>query len=117
MGRIDRVNQQLKREISLILQRDLADPRFQFVSITYAEISRDLRQAKVFFSVLGSPVKVEEARQGFEDARGKIRKYIGQRIKMRYTPELFFMYDDSLEASFRIEKALQEIQDESKEDL
>ena len=117
MARIDRVNQQLKREISLILQRDLADPRFEFVSITHAEISRDLRHAKVFFSVLGSPVKIEEARRGFEDARGKIRKYIGQRIKMRYTPELFFMYDDSMESSFRIEKTLQEIQDESQKDI
>ena len=113
MGRLERVNQQLKREISLILQRDLGDPRFEFVTITQAEISKDLRHAKIYFSVLGNQLKVKDAQAGFENAKGKIRKYIGDRIKMRFTPELLFIYDQSLEISERIERTLQEIRDES----
>ena len=103
----------MKREISLILLRDLEDPRFQFVTIMHADVSRDLRHAKVFFSVLGPQIKIKEAEKAFHDARGKIRKYIGDRLKMRFTPELLFVYDDSLEMSERIEKTLKEIQDES----
>ena len=113
MGRIDKINQQMKREISLILQRDLADPRFELVTIMNADVSRDLRHAKVYFSVLGPQMKIHDAQRAFDDARGKIRKYIGERMKMRFTPELLFVYDDSLEMSERIEKTLREIRDES----
>jgi ribosome-binding factor A len=112
MGRIEKVNQQLKREISIIIQQDLGDPRIEFVTITSVDVSRDLRNAKVLFSVLGEPSKAEVAQKGLEGARGMIRKLIGQRIKMRFTPDLSFVYDHSIELSARIEETLKGIHDE-----
>jgi len=112
MGRIEKVNQQIKKEISIILQRDMADPRFEFVSITQVDVSRDLRSARVLFSVLGDSRRAQAVQQGLDGARGMIRKLIGQRINIRYTPELSFFYDNSISYSDRIEKTLQEIHDE-----
>lgn len=113
MGRMDKVNQQLKREISTIIQQELGDPRFSFVSITYVETTKDLRNARVYFSVLGGQGDVEHATGSFDKVRGMIRKLVGQRIKMRHTPELVFIYDSSIESSIRIDNTLKEINDES----
>ena len=112
MARIERVNQQLKREISMILQRDLADPRFQFITITAVEVSKDLRYAKVHFSVLGNPQQVKSAQEGLDKAGRMIRRLVAQKVDIRYTPEFKFYYDKSLEMSSQIDKALQEIKDE-----
>ena len=113
MGRLEKVNEQLKREIGRIIQSELNDPRLEFISITQAAVSADLRNAKVFFSVIGDSQKMLSAQQGLDAAKGIIRRMIGQRMKMRYTPELAFYYDESLEYSARIEETLQEIHNES----
>ena len=115
MGRIERVNEQLKREVSKIIHQDLADPRLQFVTITQADVSKDLRSAKVYYSVLGDDKQIEGIKECLEQIRGMVRKLIGQRMSMRYTPEIFFSYDRSIELSARIDTALKEIQNESKE--
>jgi len=109
MSRIDRVNQQLKREIGQIIQQDLRDPRLEFVSITSVDVSRDLRSAKVFFSVLGDEHQAGVAQQGLDSARGIIRKFVAQRIKLRYTPDFIFSYDKTMEQGARIEETLKEI--------
>ena len=114
MGRIDRVNQQMKREISLIIRQELSDPRLQFVTITAVEVSRDLRYAKVYFSVLGDADQVKQSQESLQKARGMIRKLIAQRMIMRYIPDLEFFYDRSIEYSSQIEEALEEIKNESK---
>ena len=111
MGRIDRVNQQVKREIGRIIQQELGDPRVQFVTITDVDVSRDLRNAKIHFSVLGEQAQVQAAQKGLDGARGMIRKLLGQNMSIRHTPELFFIYDQSIEASIRIEETLKEIRD------
>ena len=116
MGRIDKVNEFMRREISNIILTELQDPRLKPVTITDVEVSRDLRYAKVSFSVLGSERQRENAIEGLQSARGLIRKLIGQRVSMRYTPELQFVYDRSLEYSSRIEEALQELKNELKDD-
>ncbi len=116
MGRIERVNQQLKREISGILQRELGDPRLEFVSITYVRVSRDLRHARIYFSVFGGEERQAGAQRALDNASGLIRKYIGQRIRMRYTPQLSFFYDESIEFSSKIDATLKEIQNGLQED-
>ena len=110
-GRIDKVNEFIKREISNIVLFELQDPRLKIVTITGVEMSRDLRYAKTSFSVLGTKKQIAEATEGLSSARGMIRKLIGQRINMRNTPEIQFVYDRSLEYSSRIEETLQEIQE------
>jgi len=116
IDRIIKVNQQLKREISEIIQRELGDPRVEFVMITHVDTSRDLRLAKVSFSVLGNPKQAEAAGQGLDKARRLIRKLVGQRMTMRYTPELKFYYDQSIEINARLEEKFEEINNESNKD-
>lgn len=115
MDRMKRINETIKREISRILHKELEDPRLQFVSITRVNVSRDLHYARVYFSVLGDQQKKELAIEGFQSACGLIRKYIGKNIRMRYTPEIQFFYDNSIEISARIDETLEEILHEPKE--
>jgi len=115
MGRIDRVNQQVKREIGRIIQQELGDPRLQFVTITDVDVSRDLRNGKIRFSVLGEQAQVQAAQKGLDGARGMIRKLLGQSMKLRHIPELFFIFDQSIEMTIRIEKTLKEIRDDHEE--
>ena len=112
MGRIERVNQQVKREIMQIIQEELQDPRLQFVTILEVIVSKDLRHAKVFYSFLGNAQQQKKAQQGLEGAVKMIRRLIGERMQMRYTPDLIFIYDYSLEAGAKIEAKLQEIKNE-----
>ena len=112
MGRIDKINQQVKREIGRILQQELGDPRLQFVTITEVDVSRDLQNAKIHFSVLGKESEAHLAEKVLEKAKGMIRRLLGQSMNMRHTPELYFIYDQSIEMSARIEETLKEIHDE-----
>lgn len=112
MGRIEKVNEQIKRDISFIIQEELSDPRLSFVSITHVEVSKDLRSAKVFFSVLGSDAQVKSAQLALDKAKSFIRRELGRRVKMRFTPELFFKYDNSLQFGVVLEETIKEIRDE-----
>ena len=93
---------------------ELQDPRLKFVTVTEVDVSRDLRHARVSFSVLGDEVKIQEAAEGLNRARGLIRKMVGQRISTRYTPEIVFVQDRSREYGVKIEETLEEIRHESK---
>ncbi len=112
MGRIEKVNQMLKREISQLINTDLGDPRLKFVTITHVKTSSDLRYARVGFSVLGDEKQIQSAMDGLNSAKGLLRKMVSKEISMRYMPEFSFEVDRSIEYSARIEKALQDIHDE-----
>lgn len=114
MPRLEKINEELKREISEIVQYKLKDPRLGLVTITGVEITPDLRYAKVYFSVLGSVQEEVKAEQGLKSSAGYVRRLIGEAIKIRYTPELIFKLDKSAEYSVNIFKQLEEIKDESK---
>jgi len=116
LGRIEKINQQVKREIGMILQQEMGDPRLQFVTITSVEVSKDLRSARIGFSVLGDPSQVQAAQNALDRARGIIRKLLGQRMDIRHIPELFFTYDESIRLGVRIEETLKEIHDEHEAD-
>ncbi len=116
MGRMEKINEAMRREIGQIVHREIKDPRLEFVTITHVEVTKDLQHAKVYFSVLGDHEQAERAEQGLESARGFVRKLVGQRVRMRYTPELEFLFDESIEYSARIEAALEDIKNESSED-
>jgi len=112
MGRIEKVNNQVKREVGRIIQQELGDPRLQFVTITSADVSRDLRTARIRYSVLGEADQVQAAKASLDNARGMIRRHLGKSLKIRFTPELFFIYDESIAKSIQIEETLKEIHDE-----
>ena len=116
MSRIERVNQQVKREIGRIIQLELSDPRLEFVSITSVEVSKDLRNARVYFSVIGDESRKEGAAKGLNGAGGTIRGILARKLNMRCTPELRFHYDKSIEYSSVVEETLKEINNEYKSD-
>jgi len=113
MGRMERVNEQMRREIGTMLQQDFQDPRLKLVTILHVDVSKDLRHAVVFYSVLGEEKKIQEVGAVLERLRGYVRKLVGERISMRYTPEIRFEYDQSVAYGAQIEKTIQEIHDQA----
>ena len=107
--RIARLRELFKEEISAILQREMKDPRIGFVSITDVELSPDLRHAKVFVSILGDAEAKASTMAGLENARGFIRKELGRRIRLRYTPEVLFRLDESIERGARVQRLLRQV--------
>ena len=95
-NRIGRINEEIQRELSDLL-RTLKDPRVQaMISITRVETTGDLRYAKVYVSVLEKE-KTKDVLKGLRSAGGYLRREIGSRLQLRYTPELVFEQDDSIE--------------------
>jgi ribosome-binding factor A len=109
MSRHDKVQETLKREISIILHDELKDPRLGFTTITKVEMSKDLRYAKVFYSVLGQDTDHQKTKQALDSSLGYIRKLIAERVQLRFTPEIVFKEDRSSQYSFEIQKVLDEI--------
>jgi ribosome-binding factor A len=114
MGNIrsGRVGEQLKKELSQILQSELKDPRIGFITVTGVEVTGDLQQAKVYISVLGSDQQKEDTLKGLARATGFIRTELGRRIRLRLTPEIIFKFDQSIEYGSHIEKLLADINQE-----
>ena len=105
--KIDRVNEEIKRELSEII-RNLKDPRIKgLVSITNVDVSNDLSVAKIYISVVGGDA--EEAIKGLKSASGFTRRELSSMIEIRHTPELKFIHDDSIEHSARIAKIISDI--------
>jgi ribosome-binding factor A len=94
--------------VAEIIGHGLKDPRIGFVTITRVEVTPDLRTAKVLFGVLGDMAQREKTLAGLRAAAGFIRREIGRRIQIRYTPELSFQYDTGIEATDRVARLLQE---------
>ncbi|MEW6009236.1 MAG: 30S ribosome-binding factor RbfA [Candidatus Omnitrophota bacterium] len=112
--RAERVGQEIKRLISEIIRDEIRDPRIGFITITDVELSKDLRDANVYFSVLGSKEQEKKSIEGINQASAFIRKLIGERIKLRFNPQLKFKLDRSIAYGMKIEKMLKEIKDEKK---
>ena len=108
--RLDRVNQLIKEEISLVLQRELKDPRLGFVTITEVETAKDLRLAKIFVSVLGDDAQWAASLQALQRARGFIRHWLRDHLELRVTPELDFRPDRSMVHAARIQELLKRLQ-------
>lgn len=104
-----RVGDQILKEISDLLLRDVKDPRIGFVTLTGVDVSGDLRHAKVHYTVLGEQDKKEATQQALVKATPFIRRELGKRLRLRVTPELQFRYDTSLEYGNRIESLLKDI--------
>jgi ribosome-binding factor A len=112
MGRLEKVNQQLKREISYILQKEFSDQRMVFVSVTAVDVSPDLCHARVFFSYLGELEQVESIQQALCRASGMIRRLVARQMQMRKTPDFTFIYDDSISAGSKLAATLEDIRNE-----
>jgi ribosome-binding factor A len=107
--RLDKLAEEIKREISAILTEEVKDPRISMVSVTRVEVSNDLGAARVMLSILGDEKKQAETMQALEKARGFIRTELSNRIRLRQTPEINFRLDRSIEHGIRISSIIDEL--------
>lgn len=112
--RVGRVAEQIKKELSHIIQTELKDPGIGFMTVTGVDVTNDLSQAKVFISVLGNEEQKETSLKSLARGKGFIRSELGKRIRLRHVPELLFQFDTSIEYGSRIEKLLETINSEAK---
>lgn len=113
--RANRVAEQMKKELGEIIVRKLKDPKIGFVTVTDVEVTGDLQQATIYITVLGGESKQSETLKALEKAKGFIRSEIGQRIRLRITPELLFKFDESAAYGNRIDDLLRELHKSSEE--
>lgn len=113
--RPERVQEALRQEISRIVHQELRDPRLGFITITGVELTRDLRYAKVFFSVLGEAKDKKRALHALNSAKGYMKNLISDRIKLRFMPEISFRIDDTLEHAGQLDVIFNKIEKEKKE--
>ncbi len=116
MARCERVAEAIRKEVSLIIHDELNDPRLGFVTITRVELSGDLRNAKIFFSVLGKEEEHQKTKEALDSALGFIRKELAERVNLQFAPEIMFKEDRSAEYSVRIEEVLNEIKEIEKKE-
>jgi ribosome-binding factor A len=112
MSRSEKVAQEIKREVSVIVQEELHDPRLGFLTITRVDVTPDLRFARVFFSVYGDDETWKKTQAGLDHASGFIRRLIGERLGLRFVPEVAFRGDHSSEYSIVIEQEIDKIKQE-----
>jgi ribosome-binding factor A len=105
-----RLSEEMRKVISNIIQNEIKDPRIPMLtSVTKVDVTKDLRYAKIFVSVLGNDEQKQKCIEGLKSASGYIRKETGSKIKMRYTPELIFEIDNSIEYGIHIAEILKEV--------
>lgn len=108
--RLEKVNSLLRQELSELLRLEIKDPRLSgLISITYVEIAPDLKTARVFVSSLGGAVERDAILQTLASASRFLRGELGRRVNMRYTPELEFRWDDSIERGAHILELLDQV--------
>jgi len=108
-SRPDRVADQLRGELATLLAREVHDPGIGFVTLTRVQVSPDLQLARVFYTALGDDKTRAASRKALERAAPFLRRQIGARLRLKRTPELTFIYDDSIAGQDRIERILNEL--------
>ncbi|PYT12536.1 MAG: 30S ribosome-binding factor RbfA [Acidobacteria bacterium] len=109
--RTDRVSDLIKGEISRLLLREVRDPRVGFVTITGATVSPDLKNVRVFVSILGEPQARQDSLNALNSAVGYFKRMLFRNLRLRFAPTVLFRLDESLDRGDRIERVLREIHD------
>lgn len=116
-NRLNRMSQEVKKVVSEVIMNDIKDPRVPLMtSVTEVELTRDLRFANIYISVLGDEKAREEAIEGLQSAKGFIRKEIGKKVNLRYTPEPIFFLDTTIEHGIKISKLLSDLKKSDNEE-
>lgn len=114
--RSEKVADLIHKEISEMLVKTIKDPRIGFVTITRVEASEDCRSAKVYFSMTGTREDRERSMKGLSSAKGYVRKELGRRIRLRYTPEIIFKFDPSIEYAIHIGEVIRHLKKDEETD-
>jgi ribosome-binding factor A len=108
-SRPDRVADQIRSELALLLTREVHDPGIGFVTITRVQMTPDLQQARVFYTTLGDDKARRNTERALDRAGTFLRRQIGSRLRLKRVPELAFVYDESIAGQDRIEQLLNEL--------
>ena len=106
--RRERLAAEIRVAVADMIAAKLKDPRIGFVTVTRAEVAADLEYVRVYFSVLGDEAQRQRTLQGLSKAAGFVRRELGQRLRLRQTPEVSFVYDHGIEAADRIARLIDE---------
>lgn len=116
--RINRISEEVRKVVSDLLFNGLKDPRIKpMTSVTRVEVTRDLRFARIYISILGDEIEKQETIEGFKNAKGYIRREIGNRIDLRYVPEPIFILDQSIEEAINLSKLIDEVNKNINKDI
>lgn len=110
-SRAERVGGQIQKIISGLLQKKINDPRVEMATITGVKLSDDLREAIIYFTTYTGEKGQKEALDGFNSAKGFIRKALGRELKIRHTPDLKFIHDDSFDYGTKMDAILKSVKD------
>jgi len=115
LSRSRRLAEQIKRNLSEIVRRELKDPRVQFLTITGVDVSRDFSHAKIYFSLLQPDADPGPAQAALDRAAGFVRAQLGRSMHVRQVPELHFVHDASLSEGARITSLIDDAVDQAKQ--
>jgi ribosome-binding factor A len=116
-SRPDRIGDQIRSELALLIAREVHDPGVGFLTLTRVKVTPDLQLARVFYTSLGDDKAQRETARALRRAAPFLRRQLGQRIRLRRVPELEFFYDESIAQNDRIEQILQELKAERHETI
>ena len=112
-SRADRVGGLIQQVLSDILKKDIRDPRLKMATITGVEVSRDLKQARIYFTTTGGIQKKGDTIKGFSSAHGFIKRTLAQELGLKYMPNIKFFYDESLEYGAHIDELIESTKSEN----
>jgi len=107
-GRMRRVDEAVREVLSDAVTKDLKDPRVGFVTVTDVRTSPDLRHARVYVSVLGTEDERTASLAGLASAQGYLQSRLNAELRLKHTPQLEFLYDDTLDRALRVDELLAE---------
>jgi ribosome-binding factor A len=110
--RMRRVDEAMREVLSGAITSEIKDPRVGFVTVTAVQTSPDLRHARVFVSVLGDDPHRRRSMDGLESAHGFLQRRVASELRLKHTPTLHFLYDDSVDRGLRISEIIEEVTDD-----
>jgi len=114
--RAQRLAQLIKRAMSEFISQEVNDPRIGFVTVTRVELSNDLKNSKIYYTILGDKKSEQLTRKGLAGAKGYLRSHLGTRLRLRRVPEIEFVFDKFAEESIHLDELLGEIKREENQD-
>ncbi|WDN88135.1 ribosome-binding factor A [Desulfosarcina sp. BuS5] len=108
-SRSDRVSGLIQKVLSDILKKDINDPRLKMATITGVKVSRDLKTARIYFSISGGKQNIKNAASGFESAKGYVKRSLAGKLGLRYMPDIKFFYDETFDYGSHIDELLKQI--------
>ena len=112
-SRADRVGGLIQKVLSNILNKNIRDPRLKMATITSVKVSRDLKQARIYFTTSGGIQKKGDTIEGFNSAHGFIKRTLAHELDLKYMPDIKFFYDESLEYGTHIDELIESIKSEN----